>query len=101
MASDPNTITATVRRMESAGLLERSPHESDGRAKRVRVTEHGISVFTQAQSLAIELQSAALSSLTKQEEERFLELLERVADACLKETASKKSLRNGELEHPL
>jgi len=45
MASDPNTITATVRRMEAAGLLERLPHESDGRAKRVLLKPLGASIF--------------------------------------------------------
>jgi DNA-binding MarR family transcriptional regulator len=31
MASDPNTITSTLARMEAAGLVSRHPHESDRR----------------------------------------------------------------------
>lgn len=96
MASDPNTITATVRRMETAGLLARSAHETDGRAKRVKVTIHGLAVFSQAQSLALNLQNIALESLTKTESDTFLEMLERVGDACVKEASSKRLNRGAD-----
>src|SRR4029077_13560795 len=35
MASDPNTVASLLERMESAGLLERQPHEKDRRAHRI------------------------------------------------------------------
>lgn len=91
MASDPNTITSTVRRMEKAGLLERLPHESDGRAKRVRILPLGRSTFLKAQTLASELQDNVLGCLNTAESSTFLKLLERVADAALEETALKKA----------
>jgi DNA-binding MarR family transcriptional regulator len=90
MASDPNTITATVRRMEKAGLLERLPHESDGRAKRVRLLPLGRSTFTRAHCLAAELQESILGCLDQNESEVFLELLERIGNAASRETESKK-----------
>src|SRR3954469_25322598 len=37
MASDPNTITSTLARMEKSGLIARLPHESDRRANRVKI----------------------------------------------------------------
>ncbi|NBV85340.1 MAG: MarR family transcriptional regulator [Verrucomicrobia bacterium] len=82
MASDPNTITATVRRMESAGLLERVPHESDGRSKRVRALPRGRKVFAEGSLLALDLQGRVLGCLSAREAETFLELLERVSEAC-------------------
>ena len=85
MASDPNTITATVRRMEAAGLLRRSPHESDKRAKRVQILPKGERVFEEAQRLAIDLQTRVLESLKPKEASEFLRLLEHVADACADE----------------
>ena len=91
MASDPNTITATVRRMERAGLLERLPHESDRRAKRVRLLPHGKATFSRAQTLAVELQDNVLGCLTPEQSRAFLELLERVANAASEETSLKKS----------
>ncbi len=92
MASDPNTITATVRRMEAAGLLERLPHESDGRAKRVLLKPRGSSVFLQAQALAADLQKVALGGLTQPEADLFLELLERVSEQCSYEATGKKTV---------
>jgi DNA-binding MarR family transcriptional regulator len=85
MASDPNTITATVRRMEAARLLERVPHESDGRSKRVLVLPNGLEVFNEAHALALTLQGRVLDCLTEAEANMFLMLLERVAEACSQE----------------
>jgi DNA-binding MarR family transcriptional regulator len=83
MASDPNTIMATVRRMELVGLVERVPHETDGRARRVRVLVRGRQIFGEAQLLALELQNGVLQNLNEREGDLFLKLLERVADACV------------------
>lgn len=88
MASDPNTITATVRRMELARLLERVPHESDGRSKRVLVLPTGREVFSEAHSLALALQGRVLECLSEAEAETFLMLLERVAEACSEASSS-------------
>ena len=82
MASDPNTIAATVRRMENAGLVSRPPHETDKRAKRVKMQQVGLEVFTEAHIHAVKLQKTILSNISKEEAEHFLELLEKVADAC-------------------
>ena len=90
MASDPNTITATVRRMERAGLLQRSPHETDRRAKRVTILPQGTRVFLEAQGVALELQNTVLSPLSRAESALFLELLERVADSCAEASARGK-----------
>lgn len=91
MASDPATITSTLRRMETSALLRRTRHESDGRAKRVRLLPKGTSLFTQAQSIAQELQDNVLGELTTDEGERFLELLEKIASACAAEIHSPNS----------
>jgi DNA-binding MarR family transcriptional regulator len=96
MASDPNTITATVRRMESAGLLRRSPHETDRRAKRVTLLPEGRRVFSEAQALAIDLQKTVLSPLSGAEAALFLELLERVANSCTEASSRGKLAQRGE-----
>jgi DNA-binding MarR family transcriptional regulator len=82
MASDPNTITSTLARMERSGLIERRPHESDKRAHRVRLLPKGRRVFEKARAVAVELQQQVLGVLTEDECERFLETMERIADAC-------------------
>ena len=82
MASDPNTVTSVLTRMERSGLIERRPHETDRRAKRVRLKPKGRKVFDRARDIAIELQSHVLSVLPNEQREEFLERLEKIADAA-------------------
>ena len=82
MASDANTITSTLSRMEKAGLVSRDPHETDGRAHRVRIQPLGRETFEKAREIAHELQEQVLGALPAGERERFLERLETIADAC-------------------
>src|SRR3954451_15382323 len=48
MASDPNTITSTITRMERNGLISRRPHEKDKRANRVKIQPAGRKAFEKA-----------------------------------------------------
>jgi DNA-binding MarR family transcriptional regulator len=82
MASDPNTITSTLTRMEKNGLLERQPHERDRRAHRVRLLPAGRAIFEQARKVAVELQTQVLTAIPEGGRQRFLETLEAVAEAC-------------------
>lgn len=90
MASDPNTIAATVRRMEASGLLSRAANQKDRRARLVTLRPEGRRLFELAQAIAEQLQGTVLSELDPEEADRFLALLERVAEACAKQ-ASKPS----------
>jgi DNA-binding MarR family transcriptional regulator len=83
MASDPNTITSILQRMEKSGHITRHSHETDKRARRVRIEEEGRRVFEQGRELAIELQRRILSVLPSARQDAFLRDLEKVADACL------------------
>ena len=87
MASDPNTITSTLSRMEAAGLIARHPHETDRRARRVQILSAGRKTFEQARQVAQELQEHMLGTLPAAERERFLDRLEAIADACATATA--------------
>ncbi len=82
MASDPNTITSTLSRMEKAGLVSRHPHEVDRRAHRVRVEPAGSKAFNKAKKNAVELQEQILHALPPGRREKFLEELQVIADAC-------------------
>lgn len=92
MASDPNTITSTLARMEKAGLIAREPHEQDRRAHRVKVRPAGRLTFENARSVAMELQDQILASLPANRRAKFLEELAAIAEACgtaLEKTALK------------
>ena len=82
MASDPNTITSTLQRMEKAGLITRNAHESDRRARRVRIDESGRRSFAAAFVIANALQEQIIQIVPESRRVRFLQDLERIADAC-------------------
>jgi DNA-binding MarR family transcriptional regulator len=82
MSSDPNTVASLVERMESADLLERRAHETDGRAHSLRLLPTGVRKYEEARAIAVGLQSEVLAVLPGNKREEFLEHLARVADAC-------------------
>jgi len=82
MASDPNTVTSVLNRMERAALIERRPHERDRRAKRVKLKPKGRRSYIEARQIAIDLQIEVLGALPKSKRESFLEQLETIADAA-------------------
>lgn len=82
MSSDPNTIASLLERMETAGWIERRPHERDRRAHRIQLLAIGKQKYTQARKEALRLQSQVLSVLPEDQRELFLENLAAVADAC-------------------
>src|SRR3954463_4984503 len=69
MASDPNTITSTLSRMEKAGLITREPHEKDRRANRVKLRAEGRRTFQRAQQVALALQEQVLEILPTERRE--------------------------------
>ena len=82
MASDPNTITSILVRMEKAELLRREPHERDRRANRVTLLPAGAEAFARAKAVALKLQAQVLTVLPEERREAFLEELEIIANAC-------------------
>lgn len=82
MASDPNTVAAMLDRMETTGLLSRGRHESDQRARRIRLRELGKKKYEIIRQLAVEIQIEVLSALPLATREEFLRNLAAVADAC-------------------
>ena len=82
MASDPNTITSTLSRMETAGLIERLPHELDRRAHRVKMLPPGRRTFLKGRKIAMELQDQVLAVLPGGRREQFLDDLEIIGMSC-------------------
>ena len=82
MASDPNTITSILSRMEKNGLIARTPHEVDTRANRVKVLGAGRRIFEKGRKAAMTLQEQILAALPAHRREKFLEELETIANTC-------------------
>lgn len=82
MASDANTITSLVTRMEAQGFVTRRTDPADRRARRVRIRPAGRNRYAAARRIAIALQAEVLEVLPSAERERFLKQLEQIARAC-------------------
>jgi len=82
MSSDPNTVASLVERMETNGLLQRKPHETDRRANRIRLLAKGKKTYAAGREIAVSLQSEALRALPESKKDEFLADLAAVADAC-------------------
>lgn len=90
IASDPNTIGALVERMECAGWIERSRHERDGRAYRLRLLPAGREQYERGRQIAVALQTEVLAGWTDRKREQFLRDLAWVADQCRTAASRKK-----------
>jgi len=84
MASDPNTITSILSRMEKSRLIVRAPHEQDKRANRVKIQAAGRRIFEKGRKAAMALQEQILAALPPNRREKFLEELETIANSCAK-----------------
>jgi len=93
MASDANTISSTLSRMEPRRLITRAKDEQDHRASRVRLSSAGLAKFEKARAVAIAHQDHAIAALPPHRRAEFLAELEAIAGACeaLLERAAPKS----------
>ena len=82
MSSDPNTVASLLERMENNGWLERKPHETDRRAKRIIILPAGREKYSELRDCAVDLQGDILATLPADRRDAFLEELTKVADAC-------------------
>jgi DNA-binding MarR family transcriptional regulator len=82
MSSDPNTVASLLERMEKVDFVERSPHEKDRRAHRIKLLPKGRKAYEAAREIAVNLQGEVLAVLPAANREQFLEQLALVADAC-------------------
>ena len=82
MSSDPNTVASLLERMEKLGYVERTPHERDRRAHRIKVQAKGKKTYEAARAIAVALQGELLGVLPAAGREEFLQNLSLVADAC-------------------
>jgi DNA-binding MarR family transcriptional regulator len=83
MASDANTITSLLTRMQDAGLIERQADAHDRRCNILRATRKGRAIHARLQPEASALQDRVLSAIPSDERARFLAQLGSIAAACL------------------
>lgn len=72
------TMANTLRRMERDGLITRCPHPDDGRAHQTWLTPHARALRAAATAAAQAQNDHALSDLSDEERDVFLDLMRRV-----------------------
>lgn len=85
---DPNTLRAMLLLLERQGLIRRSPHPTDGRARRVALTPHGRQQFEELHTLSEPFRRRLLGALGPDDAAMFMRLLERVVEAMASAEAS-------------
>jgi DNA-binding MarR family transcriptional regulator len=81
-ASDANTVRAMLLLLESRGIISRSPHATDARARTVTMTTKGRRIFKQLWVSSESIREQLLAALKLREAQALLVLLERVTQAC-------------------
>lgn len=73
--SDAPTMTRTVRRLERAGFVRRTPSPSDGRSTIVEATRASMPLKRSIERIWADLEALTVSSWDEQEETRVLDAL--------------------------
>jgi MarR family transcriptional regulator, organic hydroperoxide resistance regulator len=75
MSCEPSNATFVIDRLEKQGLLERHPHPTDRRAKRLVLTTKGLALRERLLELLV--QESPLSGLSSREQDALRDLLSR------------------------
>lgn len=84
----PPTVSVGVRRLEEAGLLERHPDPTDGRAWQFDLTETGTALCERVRRYRQEKTQRLLAGLTPEEQTTLLLLLERALETAEESSSS-------------
>ena len=80
--TDPSSMTGMVDRMVKRDLVRREVHESDGRSRRVCLTEHGKALFDQCAQAIFPIRAELRDAVGGQDElDRTIDALDKVIRA--------------------
>jgi DNA-binding MarR family transcriptional regulator len=74
----PPSVTAIARHLVEGGLVARRPHAADSRVALLELTEAGHALHDQLRAESLREMKQLLSALDPEEQQTFLDLLERV-----------------------
>ncbi len=72
------TLANTLARMERDGLIVRTQHPEDGRARIVHLTDKAKAIRDAAYAAATETNAIAMSSLSEEEQKQFVDFMQRI-----------------------
>ncbi|MDO5135512.1 MAG: MarR family transcriptional regulator [Eubacteriales bacterium] len=81
---DPGYLNRTIAKLSENGFLKRRKNEKDRRANVLTLTPKGRAVYDKSHQLFYQWDDLAFSSLTPQEKETLLALLDKASQGALK-----------------
>ncbi len=85
----PPSVTALTRRLVQTSLVARQPHAEDSRVVLLSLTDEGRALLAQLYREQLERMERLLEALTLEEQQVFLDLLERAVQAMQANSAEK------------
>lgn len=74
----PSSVTVSIKRMQKAGLVEKSPNENDLRYNKIKITERGKEVLRKCEAEFNMIDSKMFSGFTDEEIVSFKNTIERI-----------------------
>lgn len=93
---DKSNVTRIVRGLETAGYIERQPHESDGRALRLYLTPQGETICNEVHMAHKAYNRARLTSIDNRTQDTLIENLTRLHQLLQNELARQPFPENGQ-----
>ena len=78
MGRDNSQLTRLIRDLEGKGVLERHPHETDGRVSLLKLTQAGEAFLMRAKCTLTEVVDEIIAPLGKNERDTLLDILRRL-----------------------
>ena len=75
-----STMTGVLDRLEAKGYIRRSPSATDRRAVEIWLTKEGCAMQKPMQKIIADINNKALNGFSDKEQERFLNVLDKVGD---------------------
>ncbi|MEP3439753.1 MAG: MarR family transcriptional regulator [Hoeflea sp.] len=80
MEIEPISVSRLIDRMEQAGWVERQPHETDRRVKRVIPTDKSLAAYSAIKAVAGDIYTEAMAGMTEAEKQALVSALAKVAE---------------------
>ena len=90
MPSDPSTVRAMLVLLENQGLVSRTSHPSDARARMVSLTQAGVKKFQASWKAGELVRDQLVESLSDNEAKTLLSLLQRVSESLEGQTRDRE-----------
>jgi DNA-binding MarR family transcriptional regulator len=90
----PASLAVSLKRLEKAGLVERSCDEADQRVNKIRLTEHGYLVVETARKQMMQVNEALVAGFSAEEKQQLSAYLDRLAQN-MTDMAAKVAIPDG------